>query len=59
MEIKFIVDMNFSPDEQTTIMAFVAMPAMMAGVGQEETFTSYDLGYEKLGRKNRRIIYRT
>lgn len=47
MEIKFLVDMNFSPDEQTTIMAFVAMPAMMAGIGQEETFTSYDLGYEK------------
>ena len=47
LEIKFIVDMNFSPDETATIMAFMAMPAMMAGIGQEETYTSYEFGYEK------------
>ncbi len=47
LEIKFMMDMNFTPDEQTTIMAFITLPAMQAGIEREETYSPYQLGYEK------------
>ncbi len=47
MEFKFMMDMNFSPDEQTNILMFLTLPTMQAGVGQKEVFTSYQTGYEK------------
>ncbi|MFI5172725.1 MAG: NADase-type glycan-binding domain-containing protein [Chitinophagales bacterium] len=47
MEIKFMVEMNFTPDEQTTIMTFLTVPTMSAGIDQKEIYSSYDIGYEK------------
>lgn len=47
MEIKFIVDLNFTPDEETTILTFLTLPSIQAGINQQETYTTYDLGYEK------------
>ncbi len=47
MEIKFMVEMNFTPDEQATIMTFLTLPTMNAGLDQKEIYTSYELGYEK------------
>lgn len=47
MEIKFIVEMNFTPDEMTSVMAFLTMPAINAGIGTKETYSMYSLGYEK------------
>lgn len=47
MEIKFIVEMNFTPDEQTTVLTFLTIPAINAGIGQTETYSMYTLGYEK------------
>ncbi len=47
MEIKFIVEMNFSPDEQSTVVAFINLPAANAGINRSERYSMYELGFEK------------
>ena len=47
MEITFLVEMNFTPDEETNVLTFLTIPAINAGVDRQETYTTYELGYEK------------
>ncbi len=47
MEISFIIEMNFTPDEETNILTFLTIPTTNAGIDRTETYTTYELGYEK------------
>lgn len=47
MEIKLIAEMNFAPDELSTILAFLTIPSVEAGIEREEMYSMYDLGFEK------------
>lgn len=47
MEIRFIVDLNFTPEEETTILTFLTLPSTTAGINQTESYSMYQLGYEK------------
>ncbi|MEZ5013854.1 MAG: hypothetical protein R2794_06140 [Chitinophagales bacterium] len=47
MEISFMVDLNFSPGEQSTVMIFTTVPGTVAGIGEDQAFTLYEMGYEK------------
>ncbi len=47
MEIKFMVDLNFQPEEEASIMVFVTMPTTICGIDQQEIYSPYHLGYEK------------
>ncbi len=47
MEIKFMVDLNFQPDEEASLMVFVTMPTTICGIDQQEIYSPYQMGYEK------------
>lgn len=47
MEFKLMFDINMQPDEMTNILTFLTLPTMTAGIDKKETYTSYQMGYEK------------
>ncbi|MBK9456749.1 MAG: hypothetical protein WBP31_06410 [Chitinophagales bacterium] len=47
MEISFIIEMNFTPDEETNVLTFITMPSVNAGIDRTESYSMYELGYEK------------
>lgn len=47
MEIRLVAEMNFAPDELTTILAFLTLPTVEAGINRDETYAMYELGFEK------------
>ncbi len=47
MEIRLIAEMNFAPDELSTILAFMTLPTVEAGINREESYAMYALGFEK------------
>jgi len=47
LEFRLTAEMNFAPDEQTTVLTFLSMPAVGAGINREEKYAMYELGYEK------------
>ena len=47
MEIRLIAEMNFAPDEMATVLTFLTLPTVEAGINRSETYSLYELGYEK------------
>ncbi|MBC8046770.1 MAG: hypothetical protein H7Y00_08245 [Fimbriimonadaceae bacterium] len=47
MEIKFITDLQFNPNEQFNVLSFLKLPATICGIEQKQIYAPYQIGYDK------------
>lgn len=47
MDIKFITDFTFNPNEKYNLLSFLKLPTTICGIDEKQLYAPYQIGYEK------------